>query len=146
MPNGNIVTWATSVGNGPTDAIMFAASWKRSGKYPTGTITWKDEPLWRKPSTLVDLFSYGNASNQVQVQRAFSYSTPVFDILPHVRNFYAHRSRQTLDPVYDDIRNYGLPKHEHPTDLMLDAMAGRPQNIISEWIDDIRITIDVLCR
>ncbi len=105
-----------------------------------------DEPTWRKPGTLLELFNAGGASNLAQVQAAFGMPTTVFDDLPRARNFFAHRSEYTAKESRFVASNLGVNANLRPSEVLCTFRAGRPQNVLCDWIDDLRIVVELICQ
>ena len=126
------------------DAMKFAV---RKLKNKNLRRNWRpfDEPTWRLPSTLLRLSTEIGFSHGAQIAAAFSVSTSVFDELPDFRNFYAHRGESTVQGVAAMVSNWRMSGRMHPTAAMACCRPGRPQNIISDWCDEIRITVELLC-
>ena len=106
----------------------------------------QDEPMWREPSTLVKLAHAAGVSNERQIIAAFGYSTAVFHHLPTVRNFYAHRNDSTAKKTEGVARYYQLSPKLRPSELLCSKPIGRPQTLLSDWLDDLRNVITLMCR
>jgi hypothetical protein len=104
------------------------------------------EPNWADPATLVRLALFAGFSNHSTILSATSFATTVFRDLPTIRNFYAHRSRETAVKVRNVSRqHYGFPIH-HPNELVMLRWAGRSQNVLSEWADDLADICSAICH
>ena len=113
-----------------------------------GPWTWRDEPLWWKPPTLLDALDAIGASNYQQVSTAMSASAGVFSHLHTFRNFYAHRGKGTRSAIVDGLRDLQYPTTYSATralisPLMLSGQT-RPQPLVLDWLDEIRNTISLL--
>ena len=110
--------------------------------------TWRDEPLWWKPKTLLDAIDEIGASNYQQVSAAMSVSPHAFSYLHTFRNFYAHRSRRTRTEIIRDLRRLQFPTTYTATTALTSPTVWqgqiRPQPLILDWLDDIRNTILLL--
>ena len=113
-----------------------------------GPWTWSDEPLWWKPGTLLDAIDEIGASNYQQVSTAMSASPNAFSYLHTFRNFYAHRSRGTRAEIIGELRRLQFPTTYTATTALTSPVMWqgqiRPQPLIFDWLDDIRITISLL--
>jgi hypothetical protein len=115
-------------------------------------VTWgppwsrNDEPAWHAPGTLVALSRAIDSSNQQEINAAFGYPTKVFLHLPSVRNFFAHRNAETADKVANVARSYRLDPKLRPAEILCSAVPKRPQSLLSDWLDDLRATIFLLCQ
>jgi hypothetical protein len=112
-----------------------------------GTV-WRmqEEPAWNETNPLLKLSSELALSNDAQIQSAFSYSTRAYRDLPVMRNFFAHRSDVTAIKAKNIARSYGLPGTMHPSTIVRSTRRGRPQSIMSDWLDDVRHTSFLLCQ
>jgi hypothetical protein len=106
----------------------------------------RGEPVWHEPATLSKLFVAVRASNLTQVLAAISAQPQVFQLLPTIRNFFAHRSLQTSQKVVGVARTIGVNVRLRPCDILCSRLPARPQNVLADWIDDIRNTIDLACQ
>ena len=126
------------------DAIVFAIRRLRRPSY-RGTPARRDEPPWHEPRTLLTLAADLRVSNLGQIQAAFSINASFVENLPTVRNFYAHRNQETFQRVQrrGTLLGLGLLR---PCELLSTPLPRRPQNILTDWLDEIRITIELLCQ
>ena len=113
-----------------------------------GPWKWPDEPPWWKPGTLLDAIDEIGASNYQQVSTAMSASPNAFSYLHKFRNFYAHRSRGTRAEIIGELRRLQFPTTYTATTALTSPVVWqgqiRPQPLILDWLDDIRITISLL--
>ena len=113
-----------------------------------GRWTWRDEPLWWKPRTLLDAIDEIGASNCQQVSMAISASPNVFSYLHTFRNFYAHRSKETRAEIVSDLRRLQFPTTYTATTALTSPTVSqgleRPQPLVLDWLDDIKNTISLL--
>lgn len=120
-----------------TGAIAFACAMNRQNT--------SFEPLWRKPAILLSLLSAAGVSNIGQVQTAFSYQTTAFDQLYVARNFFAHRAEGTARKAARIARALGVPTDMKVPEILCTWLPLRPQNILSDWLDDFYNIIELLC-
>lgn len=126
------------------DAIGFAVLYFKPRANPAGPWTWLDEPAWRQPKTLVRLVGALGASNEPQVLAAFGIPCSVFKQLPRVRNFYAHRGKDTARQVDKVARSLRMAAARHPSNLICSRAPSRPQNVVCDWLDELRVVIDTM--
>ena len=133
------------------EALTHAIRRCKGSRYKPGTNgpwTWRDEPLWWQPKTLLDALDEIGASNYPQVGAAMSASPSAFTHLHTFRNFYAHRSSGTRAEVVSGLRQLQFPTtYTATTALTTPALRNgrlRPQPLIFDWLDDIRNTISLL--
>lgn len=113
--------------------------------YQRGNWSEKDEPAWHYPTTFMNCCNEIGCSNQNDISNAFSIPTHVFEHLPLFRNFYAHRSFYTAITAKNVAQRYSIPTYKHPTSILCTPAHGRPQALLLDWIDDIKIIIELLC-
>lgn len=127
------------------DALIFAIRRLRSRNYSGVRPSRRDEPTWYEPRTLLTLAADIGVSNLNEVQVAFSLGATYPTNLPTVRNFFAHRNDETFRKVRDRAILLGLGGNLRPSEFVCTALPSRPQNLISDWLDEIRLTIELLC-
>jgi len=127
------------------DAITFCM---HQMKHRKGSGPWlrRQEPAWHDTSTVLNLLTAIGASNLTQVQNALSYPTSFPTMLPLARHFFAHRNQDTMHDVQSIARNLGVSARLRPSDVLCSRAAGRPQNVLSDWLDDIRNVVDLMCQ
>jgi hypothetical protein len=130
---------------GERDALVHSIQ-RLKGITARGRIAPRDEPVWHEKRALPTLSSSLQLSNHNSVLRGFSYPTTFFDDLPPVRNFYAHRSRETAGRVLNVARRYGNPAVRHPNELINYVQQGRVQTLLQEWLSDMRQIGQAICQ
>ena len=130
-----------------THAIRRCKPWRfRKGK--NGPWTWRDEPLWWNPKTLLDAMDEIGASNYQLVSTAMGASPNALSYLHTFRNFYAHRNRGTRARVTPELRNLNFPTTYTATAALtsprIELGLIRPQPLILDWLDEVRNTISML--
>jgi len=144
--SGSRVTLGNAAVRSFDDAIDAAIRRCTNRTQRSGQWSRDDEPPWRKPSTLIKSCHEIGCSNYANILSAFSIQTRVFDDLPKMRNFYAHRNDHTVLLAKDVAHHYTIRPHGHPTDILRTAAYGRSQALMLDWIDEIRITVELLCK
>ena len=128
------------------DGIHFAIQTLKPRRvHPTRFYHPLDEPNWYKRETLLDLANALNFSNSSDIQLALSLSTDAFTDVVVFRHFFAHRSENTARQAQLLGPRYGQSSTKSPANIVCGLGPGRPQNVLADWIDDIRITIDYMC-
>jgi hypothetical protein len=127
-------------------ALRFAAQVKNP-KFSKTLVSRRDEPTWHNTGDFLRLLQRIGASNLPRVQAALAYSTTFFNHLPTIRNFYAHRCDDTFRKAGNVGIRLGLATKPslHATEIMCTRLPKRPQNIATDWLDDIGNVIDLLC-
>jgi hypothetical protein len=127
-------------------ALKFAAKLK-DPRFRKAFVSRRDEPAWHDARDFLRLLRMVGASNLPQIQAGLAYSTPFFSHLATIRNFYAHRCDDTSRKAGNVGVRLGLSAtpNLHATEIMCSRLPKRPQNIATDWLDDIRNVIDLLC-
>lgn len=129
----------------PREAITFAVHWwKPDLTKKKGPWSPFDEPPWTTPTKLLDLMTALGTSNVAVVATAISQEPRSFKDLKTARNFFAHRSEATVDELRTVARRKRLNPALRPAELMCSRTRNRPQNVLADWIDDIREAIEVM--
>ena len=141
------VSKARSTDEALTHAIRRCKPWRyRRGS--NGPWTWRDEPLWWNPQTLLDAIDEIGASNYQQVSAAMSATPSAFSYLHTFRNFYAHRSKGTRTGIITHLRRLQFPTTYTATAALTTPIVQqgqiRPQPLVLDCLDDIRNTILLL--
>ena len=142
---GTRITISQSGISSSEDAIRFAVQKLKPRLGDKANLQPLDEPTWRAPSTLIRLAQQIGFSHRADVAAAFGVPSSVFAELHHFRNFYAHRGEYTFAKIQGIVSTWGFPRRMHPSAAMAHCRPGRPQNTISDWLDEIRMVIEVLC-
>lgn len=133
------------------DAILHAISVLKPGPIyaralASSAISSRDEPTWHEISTLIRLTSNLSLTNSAQINAGLSYPTDFFKQGPIIRNFFAHRNSETAHKVR---RMSSSPPYSfaisHPHNFLTQLMPGRPQDIVSEWLEDLRLISHEMC-
>lgn len=129
------------------DAALRYAILQKNPKFRKPVVTRRDEPAWHDTRIFLKLLRSLGASNLSDVQRALAYRTAFYDLLPTIRNFYAHRCEDTFRKAGKVGIKLGLSAtpNLHATEIMCSKLAKRPQNVATDWLDDIGNVIDLLC-
>lgn len=102
------------------------------------------EPDWSQRHTLIKLSV--TLSNSQSILQGLSLQTTLFQHLPTVRIFYAHRQKSTFEKVKTiAMESYGVPDINHPTDLVNNILPGRSKSLLMEWIADIQTISEDMC-
>ena len=106
----------------------------------------RDEPPWHDTAILVDCCRELGCSHITQVEAAVSLQSRAFGDLPVFRNFFAHRNKGTAKAARDLAPRYSIPSSRHPLEILTSAPTGRPYPLLVDWIDDIAVTVELLCE
>lgn len=105
-----------------------------------------NEPAWHDTQVLLKLTRAIGASNQAQIRSAFAYPSNFYSYLTTVRNFFAHRSHSGRLKIETISRNLGFSGGLRAADLLVSRGKGRPQNVITDWLDDIQSVVQLACQ
>jgi hypothetical protein len=139
-----VVTYTLST----TDPLGAAIVFTNNRAKPNALGLWhrRDEPAWHDPNILMRVCGNLGCSIQVEIGQAFSLSQNVFNDLPVFRNFFAHRNGQTSQAARNIAPRYTLPTHLSPTELLLAVSPGATEPVILEWLTELAITAEFLCK
>jgi hypothetical protein len=128
-------------------ALIFAIK-QKNPKFRKTFTTRRDEPAWHNTNDFLGLLRKVGASNISKAQAGLAYRSTFFDFLPTIRNFYAHRCDETFRKAANVGIKLGLSAipNLHATEIMCSNLPKRPQNIATDWLDDIANVIDLLCQ
>ena len=127
--------------------LIHAAARIRFGPTAPAPATRRQEPKWHEKDLLFKTCQAIGCSHLADVQAALSLGTRVFDDMPACRNFYAHRNDETAATVIAlGKKQYLITGAEHPTDVLAFPAYKRPQPLILDWLDDMRIVMELLCE
>ena len=128
-------------------ALIFAVKKLKTKHFSKPVVSRRDEPAWHNSKDIRALLRGLGVSNLPQVYAAFSYSTKFFDFLPTIRNFYAHRCDETFRKAALIGVRLGLTATPQlrPTEIMCSKLSKRPENVLTDWLDDMASVIDLLC-
>jgi hypothetical protein len=144
--SGHRITFAASTFPNFQGALKYAVlQWDPKFKKPS--VTRRDEPPWHNTKNFLSLFNKLGASNLAGVHKALAYSTTFYELLPTIRNFYAHRCDETFRKAGNVGIKLGLSAvpNLHATEIMCSKLSKRPYNVATDWLDDIGNVIDLLC-
>jgi hypothetical protein len=115
---------------------------------PASHVRRQDEPAWHVVTDYLSLCRNVGFSNIGQIVRAFSYPTDFFQLLTPVRNFYSHRCDETFRKASHIGIKLGLSTEPdlRPVQILCSRLPARPQNVITDWLDDIANVIHLLCE
>lgn len=127
-------------------ALKFAIKKIKGGKVPA-KISRRDEPTWHDTAVFLSLEKSVGASNLAQIYAAFGAGTAFAPLLPTIRNFYAHRCDETYRKAARVGIKLGLSTKAElrATKILCSRLPKRPQNVLTDWIDDMSNVIDLLC-
>lgn len=112
---------------------------------PSGAWNRRDEPAWHSPDKLIILASHARLSNEQEINNSLSSGFTVFTDLPKIRNYFAHRNRETRTIAMSLAPKYGVSALGKPSELVLHAPSGQTDTVLETWTTDIRTTMVNLC-
>lgn len=129
----------------PADVLLIATRQARGPTAPA-PVDRRDEPSWHDTAVFLRTCRELRCSHLANVEAALSVQTSVFQHLPTVRNFYAHRNDETSRRALSVGLAYVIANKATPTRMLLAAAARRPQSLILDWLDDMRAVIELMCE
>lgn len=112
---------------------------------PDGSWHRRDEPPWHDINVLTNCCRDLGCSHIADVEAAVSLQSRAFVDLPIFRNFFAHRNKGTAQAACAIAPHYSIPSYCHPLQILASTPKGRPYPLLVDWIDDIAITVELLC-
>lgn len=143
---GNRISHAESSVRTDEDAIRFAMRRAKPKLAAVTRVRRRDEPTWHDPNVLLTVVGALGASNASQVAAGLSLVPDLFAHLPATRNFFAHRNASTAQAVRQVARAKRVSPRLRPADFLCTRVAGRPQSVLADWLDELRITIELVCE
>jgi hypothetical protein len=124
------------------DALRAAYAATQTGT-PPPVINWTKEPKWWDVSKVDACLLRIGSPSVGKVRAAVSVPSDVFDALQPYRNFYAHRNEDTVAKARRAYGGTGAGS-QHPTDMLLATRPSRPQCVLADWVDTIRIVLSLM--
>ncbi len=125
-----------------TDAVKTAMRFINGAGRPR---VGRQEPPWHERRVLVTLSTKCVASHNAQVMAAMSVPSTALEYLHSVRNFYAHRSKETADRLPAISRKLSLLPSRRATEIVLGVPLGGSGSVILDWIAEVRDVTLMLC-
>jgi hypothetical protein len=101
-----------------------------------------DEPIVRFPRDVRTILTQADSSNIAALDQAISLNSSVFDVLCTVRNFYAHRNKDTWRKVVSKAQGQGHFSVRHPGEFLHASVRGLGISVMEDWMDDVTIFFD----
>lgn len=146
--HGGKVAVTQFAGNDFNDAITVTMRKHKPWVQPNAAGIWnrRDEPAWHDTSVLIASCQELGCSNLGNIYAALSLGSRVFQDLPIFRNFFGHRNEATAKSARSVANSYSIPSaRRHPTQILASSPYGRATPLLVDWIDDVIITVELLC-
>lgn len=148
--NGIPVTSTIQRFSSERDAILYSIQHLKPTLYArasaSSSISPRDEPTWHETRTLIVISNQLGWNNLATISSSFSYPTTFFEHCPTVRNFFAHRNKETAAKV---VRLASRPPYsatvKSAAEFVGVRLPGRGQTLIEEWIEDLRLVSHGIC-
>lgn len=119
-----------------------AALFKKAPAHVPG----RDEPSWQSLDHLARIAAKIGVANAADFVAATSMFPAAGTVVTATRNFYAHRTRHTLEKLRDDLRRYyAISLAGHPSDSLTVPLASRASPLVWEWAGNYRDMAEALC-
>jgi hypothetical protein len=130
-----------------SDAALRFAVQVNNPKFAKARITRYDEPPWHRTQNFIDVHRRVGVSNLPQIYAALSAGSGFVWLLTQLRNFYAHRCDETFRAAAGVGVRLGLTSKPElrATRILCSRLPKRPQNVITDWLDDMANVFDLLC-
>jgi hypothetical protein len=130
------------------DAVGLAVRCYRPSAQPNSAGLWdrRDEPIWHDPNVMMRVCKNVTCSVQTQIESAFSLGQSVFLHLPVFRNFFAHRNELTCRAAKNIGPRYAIATYLSPAEILLSSRPQASDALIIEWLHEMRITSEFMCR
>lgn len=128
-------------------ALRFAIHRLKNPSFSSLRITRYDEPAWHSVGGFITVQRTVGASNLSQVYSALDVASGFVKPLTNVRNFYAHRCDETFREAARVGVTLGLTSKPElrASRILCSRLPRRPQNVITDWLDDMVSVFDLLC-
>lgn len=130
------------------DAIGSSIRCLSINKHPNALGLWnrRDEPKWHDIGSFLKICQNLGVSNINDIRSALSTGSKVYTDLLTIRNFYAHRNKDSEQKVMNIAPHYSISATFRPTKILCSNPLGRPQPLILDLIDDLLITVELMCQ
>jgi hypothetical protein len=127
-------------------ALRFAIQTVGSRPFNNNRVTRYDEPPWHNVKNFLNLQKAVAASNLQQVYSGLAAGSTFSPMLKDVRNFYAHRCDETFLRAATVGIKLGLTSKPElrAGKILCSRLPRRPQNVITDWLDDMANVFDLL--
>lgn len=131
--------------NSYDDAITFAIHSNRPRlQSKRGPWTHRDEPDWHDPASVSKALNAAGCSNAAGFYAAVSLGTASRTEVLTVRNYVAHRGRNTALKVRTLCPDKAKMHTIDPMAVPLERGPGRPQPLLFDWIDDLSTMVSLV--
>lgn len=104
------------------------------------------EPAWHSCRHYLKVVRLAGLSTVTQVEAAFALPLRFTEDLHVARNFFAHRNGETAAKVRRLGPRYSILRVPHPRDLILGTEPGRPVVVLEDWLAEVELVVDHMCR
>jgi hypothetical protein len=127
-------------------ALRFAVRLKNPS-FQRPRITRYDEPPWHNTKNFIKVHQKVGATNLSQIYAALGIGSGFIQRLTDLRNFYAHRCDETFRAAANVGVSLGFSTKPElrATKILCSRLPKRPQNVITDWLDDMANVFDLLC-
>lgn len=128
-------------------ALRFAIRTVKDAKFSKSTVTRFDEPAWHSVDKFIKLQNTVAAPNLPQIYSAMAAGATFAPLLKELRNFYAHRCDETFYGAAQVGIKLGLTTKPdlRANSILCARLPKRPQNVITDWLDDMTNVVGLLC-
>ncbi|MCA1458614.1 hypothetical protein I6F35_36535 [Bradyrhizobium sp. BRP22] len=107
------------------------------------TIDRRDEHKFRNPREVRTVLASLGGSNLPELDTALALNTTLFSDIAVLRNFYAHRNRDTWRKVSDYFtQQRAYPRFKRASDLLAYQRPSSSVSVLGEWLADAELFVD----
>ena len=125
-----------------TDALnqaVWLSNSRKNGQYRNWSH--RDEPSWGDQSAIAPLFRKLAPTNLGDLSSGWSVPTEVMKDLPTFRNFYAHKSEDSVVKAKKRYIKYSISSSYSPTEALLHRTPSKATPVVVGWLYDLQSVI-----
>ncbi|WP_431201356.1 hypothetical protein ACQ86E_19445 [Bradyrhizobium betae] len=122
-------------------SIVNSVRYQRMGSPPV--VDRRDEHKFRNPREVRNVLAALGGNNLPEFDAALALNTTLFSDIAVIRNFYAHRNRDTWRKVSSYFQTQrGFPRLRKAADLLSYQRPGASGTMLDEWLIDAELFFD----
>ena len=122
-------------------SIVNSVKYTKMGSPPF--IDRRDEHKFRNPREVRTVLASLGGNNLSELDTALSLNTTLFSDIAVLRNFYAHRNRDTWRKASDYFTNQrAFPRFKRATDVLSYQQPSSGVRVLEEWLADAELFFD----
>jgi hypothetical protein len=125
-------------------SVLNSVAYARAGS--PSAVKFDKEPKVRDPKDTEKVLISCGATNLPSLQNALALNVGLFRDVATIRNFYAHRNRDTFRKVRAKALNMGVATVKHTDELVQAHALGRPVSVFQDWLSDAQVFFEELMK